>query len=564
MAYIWLDCLYRCIAYFLLNDQNYFQFIKGLIIDWVKNNYVTYCEFFRDDENNNIDKETLASKELEYMQKKNSWGGDIQINIICIILKLTVCVFYEYNGVYKRYFLFNFPNIENEELLLLLYVNNNHYDLIYPKKDNEKNKKIYNNPNLLEKVIKFGNDEQHYNILKFKLEYVKVKYPASENIYDEIYKYLFSLDIHKDDINAKIEQYKNMHIYQIYSFFPLEYPERLKGESAVISKNRKKFRELITNFKINEQNRLVIKNPYKEDLNNNEELWYKIPFNKEKEIIVTNYHTNNNHCGRDAIICFIKKEGWYWYGFFKDIENIIKACPQCNNVKGKFKKFKPVIKIITDNGPHYRYICDIWYLSNEISEATGFKYILDFIDHLSKWYQGYCLKTKSSKEVLSCIDSFIQSFGKPVILQADNGTEYSNNDLNNFCINNDIKLVHGRPRHPQSQGACESCHKEIKKFIYNKFIESRSDFNLLETMREITNIHNNKKHTITNEIPKDIKDLNDSDYINVIKERIKNNISRKNNNKDILNFNEYYVISSNLSINNNRIIKKKIKKLKML
>lgn len=44
--------------------------------------------------------------------------------------------------------------------------------------------------------------------------------------------------------------------------------------------------------------------------------------------------------------------------------------------------------------------------------------------------------------------------------------------FNNFCINNDIKFVHGRPRHPQSQGACESCHKEIKKFIYNKFIES--------------------------------------------------------------------------------------------
>ena len=36
----------------------------------------------------------------------------------------------------------------------------------------------------------------------------------------------------------------------------------------------------------------------------------------------------------------------------------------------------------------------------------------------------------------------------------------------------------------------------------------------------------------------------------------------KNNNKDIINFNEYYVISSNLSINKNKIIKKKIKNIK--
>ena len=82
--------------------------------------------------------------------KKDSWGGDIQINIICIIFKLNICVFYENNDAFKHYFLFNIPNLENEELVLLLYVNHNHYNLIYPKRDNEKNKKIYNNPKLLD------------------------------------------------------------------------------------------------------------------------------------------------------------------------------------------------------------------------------------------------------------------------------------------------------------------------------------------------------------------------------------------------------------------------------
>ena len=53
-------------------------------------------------------------------EKKDSWGGDIQINIICIVFKLNICVFYEHNDAFKRYFLFNIPSLENEELVLLL------------------------------------------------------------------------------------------------------------------------------------------------------------------------------------------------------------------------------------------------------------------------------------------------------------------------------------------------------------------------------------------------------------------------------------------------------------
>ena len=78
-------------------------------------------------------------------------GRDIQINIICIILKVTIYVFYEDKGTYKKYFLFNLPEIEAEELILLLYINNNHYDLIYQKRNNQKNKKLCINLNELDK-----------------------------------------------------------------------------------------------------------------------------------------------------------------------------------------------------------------------------------------------------------------------------------------------------------------------------------------------------------------------------------------------------------------------------
>ena len=48
----------------------------------------------------------------------------------CIIFKIDVAVFNERNGKYTRYFLFHKEEIIDEEIIKLLYVNNNHYDLI--------------------------------------------------------------------------------------------------------------------------------------------------------------------------------------------------------------------------------------------------------------------------------------------------------------------------------------------------------------------------------------------------------------------------------------------------
>ena len=74
---------------------------------------------------------------------------------------------------------------------------------------------------------------------------------------------------------------------------------------------------------------------------------------------------------------------------------------------------------------------------------------------------------------------------------------------------------------PQSQDAVESCHKEIKKYIYNKIQENKKDCKLLNSLREITNIHNNKKHSTIDEILRDITDLSDHNYILKIQESMK-------------------------------------------
>ena len=44
------------------------------------------------------------------------------------------------------------------------------------------------------------------------------------------------------------------------------------------------------------------------------------------------------------------------------------------------------IKLIKDFCPHYRYICDILYLNDDLKKQSDFKYCFDVIDHFSKFF----------------------------------------------------------------------------------------------------------------------------------------------------------------------------------
>ena len=172
--------------------------------------------------------------------------------------------------------------------------------------------------------------------------------------------------------------------------------------------------------------------------------------------------------------------------------------------------------------------------------------------------QGYLLKNKTSEEVVKNIGRFIENFGVPKILQTDNGTEFKNNLLDTYCNNNEIKLIHSSPYHPKTNGVCEAVHKEIRKYIYNEFIKKDGEFNIEDALFEITKIHNNKIHTTTKRIPKEIRDITDIDEIIIINNEIKKTLEAKNKDFCNLDFDSSYVFDLNKTYENKgKIYKKK-------
>jgi len=58
-------------------------------------------------------------------------------------------------------------------------------------------------------------------------------------------------------------------------------------------------------------------------------------------------------------------------------------------------------------------------------------------------------------------------FGAPFILQSDNGREFANKIIQNLadmwpCV---MKLVHGKPRHSQSQGSVERSNQDVRDML---------------------------------------------------------------------------------------------------
>ena len=554
------NCFYRSISFFLLNTEEFYLEIKNLIIDWINNNYKQYTEFFGDDETNNITKEEQAQNELEYIKKKDSWGTHYTIAIACLLFNIDIALYIKTDvNVYKCYYLFKIDKNENRELCIMEYQINYHFNLIYSKKKEPIG--LYENIESININPSFKSSDINLNNKKLSFDYIETKFLGSNKFYDEFARFLLSIKENEEEIKILSKQNPNMHYNQILSYCKLNYPKRLEGNNPNISKKRQTFRNYLKTYKLNENNRLCIKNPLNKE--NESDVYYKIPFNHEKDLILLEAHNNYNHCGRESAYNNIISSNWYWYGITKDIQNYINSCPLCNN-KGKFKKLKAKSKIIIENGPHYRYIADLWTIPKEISSETEYKYILDIVDHFSKWYYGYLLKSKSAEEVLINLENFCELFGYPKILQTDNGGEFKNKQLENFCEKNSIKLIHSSPYHPQTNGAVEVTHKEIQKYICFEFLKDKHNFNIQAALYNIIKIHNNKIHSTTKRIPRDIRDIDNTEEIEDIKSEIIKTLEKKNKNKNEIDFDKFYVIDeNNIIVLNNKIIEIKRKKTKL-
>ncbi|KAL4119028.1 hypothetical protein QTP88_011901 [Uroleucon formosanum] len=144
------------------------------------------------------------------------------------------------------------------------------------------------------------------------------------------------------------------------------------------------------------------------------------------------------------------------------IETFLSICATCNNKKGVNRKL--VIKPIVSKDFNERGQIDL--VDFQSLPDGKYKWILNYQDHHTKFISLLPLESKRAVEVASNLLTIFLTFSAPKILQSDNGREFVNSIINEIkelwpeCI-----IVHGRPRHPQSQGSIERSNQDVENML---------------------------------------------------------------------------------------------------
>ena len=98
-----------------------------------------------------------------------------------------------------------------------------------------------------------------------------------------------------------------------------------------------------------------------------------------------------------------------------------------------------------------------------------FKYVLSIMDVFSHYHWLIPLERKLSSNVARELIRVYREHGAPRVIQHCKGTEFDG-AVHRLCKKLEIKVVKGRPYHPQSQGKVERAHRTFKKKLRFDFL----------------------------------------------------------------------------------------------
>lgn len=157
------------------------------------------------------------------------------------------------------------------------------------------------------------------------------------------------------------------------------------------------------------------------------------------------------------------------------IKTYLAFCTTCT-IRGGVgeKRSKRVVRPLISSDFGERGQVDLIDMSGMV--IGGYTFILNYQDHFSKFCILRALKTKTAKEVVSNLVHIFSTIGAPKILQADNGKEFVAKLFSKVLCTlwPELTIVHGRPRHPESQGSVERANGDVENMIRAILIEKRT------------------------------------------------------------------------------------------
>ncbi|GBC52214.1 KRAB-A domain-containing protein 2-like [Rhizophagus irregularis DAOM 181602=DAOM 197198] len=210
-------------------------------------------------------------------------------------------------------------------------------------------------------------------------------------------------------------------------------------------------------------------------------------------------HVQNVHCGQKNLYRKLRSK---WYGVKKKIiEEFVNHCEICVPRRTMSKSTLAARPIVAK-----RFLSRVQMDLVDLRQYSDndFKYILHVRDHFSRYSWAKPLTSKEPAAIAGILYEIFCQFGPPIILQSNNGKEFTAQIIKNLVdLWPGLKLVNGRPRHPQSQGLIERANSILEKKI-GMWMEQNNSINWTLCLNYVIFTMNNTICRATNKTPYEI------------------------------------------------------------
>ena len=167
--------------------------------------------------------------------------------------------------------------------------------------------------------------------------------------------------------------------------------------------------------------------------------------------IIKRAHISSGHGGRDKMIQCLSR---YADITRESIEVFKSLCTECQIKRKRASTKGVVVRPILSKDFGSRAQVDL--IDMQSMTKAQHKWIMVYQDHLTKYCVLRPLTSKRAAEVAFQLMDIFLLLGAPQILQSDNGSEFTASVITELRVLwPDLLMVHGKPRHPQSQGSVE-------------------------------------------------------------------------------------------------------------
>ena len=193
--------------------------------------------------------------------------------------------------------------------------------------------------------------------------------------------------------------------------------------------------------------------------------WQMIPPRSIQENIIRMAHTGmtGGHLGVRRTTHQLQLRA-YWPGWQQDVRRYCRRCHQCVTYHRGAPRKQGLMQAFPVGEPFERVAIDL--TGPHPTSRSGHVFILTVIDLFTKWVEAIPIRNKEAVTVArALVDVVFSRFGVPLQLLSDNGKEFDNRVLQEFCRLLEIDKIRTTVYKASTNGAIERFHRTLNSML---------------------------------------------------------------------------------------------------